>query len=399
MIIKSERIYMEDGVKSGYLEIRGGKFISFSEEAPEGEWIDYGKSRVIPGIIDTHNHGTCGYAMMGNNPAEVKGYLKGCASQGVTGVFPTADIDMLEVVADEAKQQELTKKYEGSKILGIHSEGPWLNRTGEKGIRRGWPEVKLEMAQEMVKRGKGYLKLVALAPEIPGMDEIISYFLSQGITVADAHSDCNYKEAMGAYEKGITVATHTGNVMTGMHHRDIGGLGAALLNDKVECEVICDGMHICLDMLQIYFKIKDFSRFMMISDCTQLSGAPVGSYQGFEPEMTINVTEEGFLLSDTGRLCGSSQPVLFGIGNLVEKLDIPMETVVKMAALNAAVKYGFSGEKGSIKVGKDADFVVISDDYKAVATYVEGQKVYDREEEGNIFNPESLNELESVAKG
>mgnify|MGYP001032076582 FL=1 len=399
MIIKSERIYMEDGVKSGYLEIRGGKFISFSEEAPEGEWIDYGKSRVIPGIIDTHNHGTCGYAMMGNNPAEVKGYLKGCASQGVTGVFPTADIDMLEVVADEAKQQELTKKYEGSKILGIHSEGPWLNRTGEKGIRRGWPEVKLEMAQEMVKRGKGYLKLVALAPEIPGMDEIISYFLSQGITVADAHSDCNYEEAMQAYEKGITVATHTGNVMTGMHHRDIGGLGAALLNDKVECEVICDGMHICLDMLQIYFKIKDFSRFMMISDCTQLSGAPVGSYQGFEPEMTINVTEEGFLLSDTGRLCGSSQPVLFGIGNLVEKLDIPMETVVKMAALNAAVKYGFSGEKGSIKVGKDADFVVISDDYKAVATYVEGQKVYDREEEGNIFNPEFLNELESVAKG
>jgi N-acetylglucosamine-6-phosphate deacetylase len=70
-----------------------------------------------------------------------------------------------------------------------------------------------------------------------------------------------------------------------------------------------------------------------------------------------------------------------------------------MAALNAAVKYGFSGEKGSIKVGKDADFVVISDDYKAVATYVEGQKVYDREEEGNIFNPEFLNELESVAKG
>ena len=77
MIIKSERIYMEDGVKSGYLEIQDGKFVSFNEETPEGEWIDYGKNRVIPGIIDTHNHGTCGYAMMGGNPAEVKGYLKG----------------------------------------------------------------------------------------------------------------------------------------------------------------------------------------------------------------------------------------------------------------------------------------------------------------------------------
>lgn len=398
MIIKSERIYMEDGVKDGYLEIRDGKFVNFSEEAPKEEWIDFGKDRVIPGIIDTHNHGTCGYAMMGDNPSEVKGYLKGCASQGVTGIFPTADIEMMEAVADEAMRQEAAKKYEGSKILGIHSEGPWLNRTGEKGIRRGWPEVKLEKAQEMVKRAKGYLKLVALAPEIPGMDEIISYFLSQGITVADAHSDCNYQEAMQAYGKGLTVATHTGNVMTGMHHRDIGGLGAALLNDKVDCEVICDGMHICLDMLKIYFKLKDFSRFMMISDCTQLSGAPVGSYQGFEPGMIINVTEEGFLLSDTGRLCGSSQPVLYGIGNLVEKLDIPMETVVKMAALNAATKYGFSKEKGSIKIGKDADFVVISDEYKALATYVEGQKVYDRAEEGDIFNPEFLDSLEPVGK-
>ncbi len=110
------------------------------------------------------------------------------------------------------------------------------------------------------------------------------------------------------------------------------------------------------------------------------------------------MTEEGFLLSDTGRLCGSSQPVLYGIGNLVEKLDIPMETVVKMAALNAARKYGFSKEKGSIKIGKDADFVVISDEYKALATYVEGQKVYDRAEEGDIFNPEFLDSLEPVGK-
>ncbi len=398
MVIKSERIYMEDGVKDGYLEVKDGKFAGFSENPPEKEYIDYGTKRVIPGIIDTHNHGTCGYGLMGGGPSEVKGYLKGCASQGVTGVFPTPDIEMLEAVADEAERQDLTGKYGGSKILGIHSEGPWLNRTGEKGIRRGWPEVRLEMAQEMVRRAKGHLRLVALAPEIPGMDEIISYFLSEGITVADAHSDCNYKESMQAYKKGITVATHTGNVMTGMHHRDIGGLGAALLNDEVECEVICDGMHICLDMLKIYFKVKDVSRFMMISDCTQLSGAPVGSYQGFEPGMIINVTKEGFLLSDTGRLCGSSQPILYGIGNLVEKLDMPMETVVKMAALNAAGKYGFSRDKGSIKIGKDADFVIISDDYKALETYVEGQKVYDRAQEGEIFNQAFLNALKPAGE-
>ena len=102
-------------------------------------------------------------------------------------------------------------------------------------------------------------------------------------------------------------------------------------------------------------------------------------------DMAINVGKDGFVLSDTGRLMGSSQPVLYGIGNLVNKLDIPLETVVKMASLNPARFYGYTN-KGSIEVGKDADFVVISDDYKAIATYANGRKVYDQSE-GKIFNP------------
>ena len=115
------------------------------------------------------------------------------------------------------------------------------------------------------------LRLVALAPEIPGIMELVDYFLNEGITVAAAHSDNKYAAAQAAYERGISVATHTGNVMTDMHHRDVGGLGAALLNDDVMCEVICDGMHICNEMLKIYFRVKSTDKFMMISDCTAFS--------------------------------------------------------------------------------------------------------------------------------
>ena len=92
--------------------------------------------------------------------------------------------------------------------------------------------------------------------------------------------DYGYEAARAAYGRGISVATHTGNVMTDMHHRDIGGLGAALTDPRVMCEVICDGLHVCDDMLGIYFRIKDYGHFMMISDCTALSGAPVGVYDG-----------------------------------------------------------------------------------------------------------------------
>ena len=103
------------------------------------------------------------------------------------------------------------------------------------------------------------------------------------------------------------------------------------------------------------------------------------------------MTPEGFVLTDTGRLCGSSQPVLFDIGNLVNNVGIPLETCLKMACLNPCIKYGFADRKGTIEVGKDADLVVISDDYQAQVTYAEGRKVYDRSTEGKIFNADYLN--------
>lgn len=395
MKLRSQRIYTEQGVISGELTVEDGKITAIEAGAQSPDAVDYGSQRIIPGIFDTHNHGTCGYwagdggHSFEENVASVKGYLKGLASQGTVNIFPTAmspeGIAAVAAVAEEGPQ-------DGAQILGIHSEGPWLNRVGEKGIRTGWPEVSMDTARLMVKNGRGWLRLVALAPEIPGIDALISYFLSEGITVAAAHSDNNYKQAMAAYAKGITVATHTGNVMTDMHHRDVGGLGAALLNPDVMCEVICDGLHICNEMLQIYFRVKDSDHFMMVSDCTPLSGAPVGRYAGFEPGMEMNVTPEGFVLTDTGRLCGSSQPVLFDIGNLVEKVGVPIETCLKMACLNPARKYGFADHKGSIAVGKDADLVVISDDYKAQVTYASGRKVYDRAEDGVIYNAAYLKE-------
>ncbi len=389
MKLHSNRIYTPDGPKAGVLTVEDGKITAFAENATDPEAVEYGDQRIIPGIFDTHNHGTCGYNPMAVDAdhetliANIKGYLKGLASQGTVNIFPTvSDPKCIAAVAEVAKEGN----QDGATIMGIHSEGPWLNRTGEKGIRTGWPEVSMETARAMVKAGDGLLRLVALAPEIPGMDPIIEYFLSQGITVAAAHSDNNYKQAMAAYAKGITVATHTGNVMTDMHHRDIGGLGAALTNEAVTCEVICDGLHICDEMLGIYFKVKSPDKFMMISDCTALSGAPVGKYEGIFEGMTMNVTPEGFVLTDTGRLCGSSQPVLFGIGNLVNNVGVPLETCLKMACLNPAIKYGFADRKGTIEVGKDADLVVISDDYQVQVTYAEGRKVYDRSVEGKIFN-------------
>lgn len=398
MIIYCDRIYMEAGMKKGFLEIEDGKFKAFYDEnaqmKADCDWTGY---RIIPGIIDTHNHGGFGFNMMDGKrvpeSSEIEGYLKGLASVGVTGVFPTTtNVKTIAKLSERADQP-----FSGAKILGIHSEGPWGARVGEKGVNTGYPAVDMDVARKMVEAGNGKLKLVDIAPEVPGALEAIEYFVKNGVTVGAYHTNANYEEANRGIDAGITVATHLGNVMTGLHHRDIGTLGACLLRPEVDCEVICDGMHVSLEMVKVYFKVKDYSRFMMISDNVQYAGLPVGKYRGMTDDKTsdrrnIYINEEGFVLSETGRLSGSSKPVLYGIRNLVEKLSIPMETVVTMSSLNPAKKYGFADQKGSIRIDKDADFVVIDDDYNVMATYCEGQQIFDPKKDTELVNKAYLDE-------
>ena len=148
-------------------------------------------------------------------------------------------------------------------------------------------------------------------------------------------------------------------------------------------------------MLQIIFRVKnDYDKWIMISDNVQVAGAPVGEYRNETNEHSRFITEEGFCLENTGRLSGSTKPVLYGIGNLVEKLGMPMETVLRMSSLNPCRAYGFDQEKGSIRLGKDADLAVITDDYTCVATYANGRKVYDCKVDTDLFNPEFIDKYQ-----
>lgn len=387
-IIKSKRIYFEDGVRDGYLVIDQGKFKGYlTADCAVEKYEDYGNNRIIPGIFDTHNHGTYGYGLATKYDTDeeirecAKGYLKALTYEGVTSIFPTIT-DNIKQVAEVAVEN----KYKGATVLGIHSEGPYLNRVGENGRPEPHPDVDMNYVRQMWEDSQGLLKLVAMAPEIPGTDEAKDYFLSKGVKIAYAHSDCKMKDARKAVDAGYRVATHTSNVMVGIHHRDIGGLGVMLDDPRIQCEIICDGLHNCLEWINLMLKMKPHEQFMMISDSSTMASLPPGRYDTgwVTPE---NITEDGFVVDDDGRLLGSTKSVLYGIGNLVEKLHIPLEEVIKLSSLNACNYYGFGDRKGSIKLEKDADFVVISDDYQALATYVNGEKVFDRKTDEIIYNP------------
>jgi len=390
MIIKSSKIYETHGHFPGFIEIENGKIKALhgldTNLTPD---IDYGDNIIIPGIYDTHNHGGFGVRLSATTPAdEIKLFLKGCASQGVTAILPTTS--ETEAMKTLCKMAETSQ--DGAKIMGIHSEGPWGARVGEKGINTGYPAVDMTYARKMLDACGGKLKMVGIAPEVEGAYEAMDFFLQNGVIMAIYHTDANFSQANAAIDRGITVATHLGNVMTGLHHRDVGTMGACLLRDEVYCELICDGLHISLPMVELILKMKDHDKIIMISDSGAYAGAPVGKYKSTfggdnkSDRNIIEVTPEGFVLSSTGRLSGSSKPVIFGIKNLVQKLGLPLETVLRFACYNPHVKYGTDGIKGSIEEGKDADIVVLSPELDVLHTYVEGQLVYDHKVDTNLFN-------------
>lgn len=385
MIIHSERMVTEQGIIDACMRVENGIITDITDESQINVKadIDYGNATVIPGIFDTHNHGMMGWYPHGGAKAkeDILGYCKALASVGITSIFPTCTDDEWQGIIDASKEE-----IDGAAILGIHSEGPYLNRVGEKGVDIGHPDIDLNHVSSMVNNGQGLLKLVALAPELPKTAEAIHYFTSHGIRCAFAHSNANYAQAEESFKQGITVITHTANVMSGIHHRNMGGLGAALLDDSVYNELICDGLHVCNEMIELMFRVKKdaFHKFMMISDNIPMAGFPAGTYQG--PFGRTNVTNEGFCLSDTGRLSGSAKPVVYGMKNLVTKMNLPLEVVCRMSSLNPCEVYGFADHKGSLRIGKDADFAVIDDDFNVLYTWRMGKMIFDYNTDTDLIN-------------
>ena len=389
MFVRSHRIVTDQGIVDGILNLDEGRIVDIlPPTARVAISVVAVKLKNLPGIIDTHNHGTMGYGLMGEQAdpeAAVRGYLKGLASQGVTACLPTADFALFEAIVKVAQTP-----VDGAKPIGIHSEGPYLNRVGEKGIDTGHPDIDLKHVQAMIDTAQGMLKLVAIAPEIPGAREAIELLTSQGVRCAFAHSNALYQEALASFQWGITVTTHTANVMAGIHHRRMGGLGACLLNDEVYNELICDGLHVANEMIELMLRVKKnpFDKFMMVSDNVPMAGAPIGRYH-LSGMFDVNIDEKGYCLSDTGRLCGSTLPVIRGIRNLAENLHLPLTEIVKMSSRNPAQVYG-APQKGRLAAGMDADFIIIDEDYQVLKTFSEGRCVYDAEKDTDLFNPDFL---------
>lgn len=378
MKFKCERIYTENGCINGVLEIEGCKIKNIILNGNAEDAIECKCYRILPGFIDIHTHGYLNCTAQATTKEELMSLCENMAKIGVTSFLPTAGEHFPDEMENLRLLADMIENYEkGARMLGIHMEGPFINpkKLGSFTLDQLLP-ISLEKMEQYIEASRNHIVYITIAPELDEDGNFISYLKSKNIIVAGGHTNATYEQYRKAIEFGLKASTHTGNAMKQIMQRDVGALGAALLDDSIYCEIICDLFHLSKEMIEIMLRIKDDSihKMIMVSDSGKLAGNPPGIYFKYGQKRIID--EAGHILLEDGTIAGSSQNVLYGVKNLEERLNLNMEDIVLMASMNPAKLLGIDNNKGSLKCGKDADFIIMNDEYQIISTYVEGKCVY-----------------------
>lgn len=334
---------------------------------------------VVPGFIDQHIHGAKGFDAMDGTIEAISGIAEALPKEGTTAFLATTMTQSpknINQALETVKEYKNMNKAEGAEVLGVHLEGPFIS-TSHIGAQP------LEyVAEPLVETFKKYqevsgntIKLVSLAPEVEGADELIKYLRSQNIVASVGHSAAGYDDVEKAVEAGITNVTHTYNAQKAYHHRDIGTVGAALLIDSLNCEIICDIIHVSIPAIKMVIKNKPHSKVTLITDSMRAKQLEDGiSELGGQTVIVKN----GEARLENGALAGSVLLMNVAVKNVVERVGVPFIDVIDMATINPARNLGVDKEMGSIALGKKANLTILDKDFSVVMTIRDGNVVYKR---------------------
>jgi N-acetylglucosamine-6-phosphate deacetylase len=363
---------------AGYLTCHNGVFGWYQTERPEDVTVvELGDVIVAPGLVDTHVHGFGGHDVTDADPATIHEIAKGILTTGVTSWFPTAltaPLDVLEKAAHAVV--EAASKPGGARIEGIFFEGPWFTEK-YKGAQNpsymGDPDIdELERWLDIM---EGLPVKVAIAPERAGACAFTGEARAMGATVALAHSNATYAEAMRCVEAGANIFVHTYNGMSGLHHREPGMVGAAFTSKNTFAEVICDGHHVHPVSVDVLMRAKGKDHTVLITDCMRAGGMPDGNYT--LGEFPVVVEHGTARLQEGGNLAGSILSLAHAVKNVVDWGLATPEEAIAMATVNPATSVGVEDTCGQILPGRDADLAIFDFDMNHVATYLGGELVYD----------------------
>ncbi len=376
MLIQSKKIWIADQFIAAIIATENGKITDILPYGSKPVDVDYGNKRIVPGFLDIHCHGAFEFDTNDANEEGLRNWTKNIVSEGVTGFLATTITQSEEVltkaVANVAKVME--DGYEGAEILGIHFEGPYLDMV-YKGAQPEQYIVKptVEQFERYQAAAKGHIVYLTMATETDEDFALTRYLTEHGVVVSIGHSAATYEQAVMAYAHGARSMTHVYNGMTPFNHRANGLVGAAYRIRTMYGEIICDGNHSTPAALNNYFMSKGPDYCIMISDALMAKGTPVGSKFIFGGNEIVIYPDGSAHLTSTGGLAGSTLRINQGLRILVEEAMVPFNYAINSCTINPARCIGVDDRKGAIGVGKDADLVVLDNDYSVIQTYCMGE--------------------------
>ncbi|MBQ1299747.1 MAG: N-acetylglucosamine-6-phosphate deacetylase [Erysipelotrichaceae bacterium] len=328
---------------------------------------------LLPGYIDVHVHGGYGYDFLEEPEKCLEAFSENALREGCTAYLASL------VCASQEKLINAMRKYtdlkqQGARCLGIHMEGPFINPE-QKAVMD--PEnIRLPDPEEfraMISASNGNIRTMTIAPEMNGAMELIEYGTKNGVNMMLGHSNATSQQAIKAQEIGAFGITHLYNAMSQHSHRDPGLVTAALLDDSLVCELICDGFHVAPDVIRATIRHIG-KRIALITDASLMRGLPDGDYVF----STYEVHKEGIKaqVKTTGRIAGSVVGMDDVCRNVCEFTDCSLNDIVRMASVNPAMIAGCQSSKGRLKKGYDADMILLDENMNVMSTYISGKCLY-----------------------
>ena len=324
------------------------------------EVIDATGKFVSPGLIDMHIHGYLGADASDGNEEGIRKMAAGIIKNGVTAWCPTTmtvSKKEIETAFDAVRAVKNSTGYYGARILGVNSEGPFINAK-KKGAQA--EEHILRPDADFIVTNSDIVKLFTVAPEVDGAKECIEKVTKNSdVLVSMGHTDASYEEAMAGIEAGVRHTTHLFNAMTALSHRSPGVSGAALSDSRVSTELIADTFHVNKGLFNMVAKAKG-SKLCLITDCIRAGGMEDGDYTlGGQP-----VHKEGIkCLMDDGTIAGSVLNLNDAVRNLYENSELELFKAVNCASLNIAKTLKEDDEIGSLEKGKRADIIIVDEKF------------------------------------
>lgn len=352
------------------------RIVSRAEEAaPPGEVEDYSGATLIPAFFDVHIHGSGGADVMDATRDSLTTVGQFLARHGVGSYLATtvsAPVDTtLRSLNGLAKL--IGSDIDGARPLGIHLEGPFISHA-KRGAHaeRDLLQPTVALFNRLWEAAEGHIRLMTIAPELPGANEVIARAVELGVRISLGHSNAGMEDTLRGVRAGATSATHTFNAMRRFDHRDPGILGVVLDRADLFAEIICDGLHVNPTVVRMFWKEKGADRAILVTDAMSATGMPDGNYRLGELDVRV---KDGKCIIGEDTLAGSTLTMDRAVRNFAEFTGLGLDKVAMLATRNPARMTGFDSQVGSLEVGRAADFTVLSPKGEVVETILGGVRV------------------------